>query len=95
MKVVWIMPESCGYKILNYCHCSRMSKKKSFGQSVYYNEILYSTVNSEIFARVLFSQNFSHFVEMKPLPNGEITPPFIDIGKSPVANVSLNVFREK
>ena len=39
------------------------------------------TVNSEIFARVLFSHMRS-FVKNKSLQNGEITPLFTDIGKS-------------
>ena len=37
------------------------------------------TVNSEIFARVLFSRNF---VKLKPSRNGKITLPFTDIGIS-------------
>ena len=43
-----------------------------------------TTVNSEIFARVLFSQNFAYakFRGNKTLQNGTITPLFSDIGKS-------------
>ena len=42
------------------------------------------TVNSEIFARVLFSQNLTYasFMKIKPLRIGEITLSFIDVGKS-------------
>ena len=43
-----------------------------------------ATVNSEIFASVLFSRNFAYakFREDKPSRNGEITLSFTDIGKS-------------
>ena len=40
------------------------------------------TVNSKIFARVLFSRNFAKFRENKISRNGEITLSFNDIGKS-------------
>ena len=42
----------------------------------------FSTVNSEIFARVLFSRNFAYakFRENKPSRIGEITLSFIDVG---------------
>ena len=42
------------------------------------------TINSEIFARVLFSRNFAYakFRENKPSRIGEITLSFTDIGKS-------------
>ena len=44
----------------------------------------HSTVNSGIFARVLFSRNFAYakFRENKILANGEIITLFTDIGKS-------------
>ena len=47
-------------------------------------EMVKPTVNSEIFARTLFLQNFSYakFRENKPYGNGKITLSFIDIGKS-------------
>ena len=38
-----------------------------------------NTVNSEIFARVYFRESF---LKIKPLPNGEITPSFTNLGKS-------------
>ena len=43
-----------------------------------------NTVNSEIFARTLFSQNFAYakFRENKPSRNGKITLSLFDIGKS-------------
>ena len=47
--------------------------------------ILVFTVNSENFARVLFSQNFAHmrsFVKIKSSRNGEIILSITDIGKS-------------
>ena len=41
------------------------------------------TVNSEIFARVLFSRNnMRSFVKIKPSQNGNITLSFTDVGKS-------------
>ena len=45
---------------------------------------LMTTVNSEIFARTLFSRNFAYakFREIKPSRNGKITLSFIDIIKS-------------
>ena len=62
------------------------------------------TVNSENFARVLFSRNFAYhmrsFVKIKSSRNGEITLPFTDIGKPCpsrdfyVANMPFNAIRE-
>ena len=46
----------------------------------------YYTVNSEIFARVLFTRNF---VKIKPSRNGEITLSFTDIGKSCPSRILL------
>ena len=46
---------------------------------------LKNTVNSKIFMRALFSQNFPYarsFAKIKPLQNGEITLSFTDEGKS-------------
>ena len=42
-----------------------------------------TTVNSDIFARTLFSRNFAYakFRENKPSQNGKITLSFIEIGK--------------
>ena len=40
------------------------------------------TVNSEIFARVLFSRFMRSFEKIKPSRNGKITMSFNDIGKS-------------
>ena len=42
-----------------------------------------NTVNSQIFARVLFSRNFAYakFRKKKSSRNGEITLSFTDIGK--------------
>ena len=41
------------------------------------------TVNSEIFARVLFSRTFADasFAKIKPSQNGQITLLFTDVGK--------------
>ena len=48
--------------------------------------VLFTTVISEIFARVLFS--LRNFVKIKSSRNGEITQSFTDIGKSyPIANI--------
>ena len=60
------------------------------------------TVNSEIFARVLHSQNFAYgkLRENKILQNGEITLSFTDIGKSCLSRefltpqISFNAIRE-
>ena len=61
------------------------------------------TVNSEIFARVLFSRNFvdAKFCEIKPSRNEEMTLSFTDVGKScpsleffNVGNISFNVIHE-
>ena len=48
------------------------------------NYNIINTVNSEIFARVLFSGNFAivEFCENKTLVKGEITMSIIDVGKS-------------
>ena len=57
------------------------------------------TVNSENFARTLFSQNFT-FRESKTSRNGKITLSFIDIGKPCFSrdfshyNMSFNAIRE-
>ena len=40
------------------------------------------TVNSEFFARVLFSRNFASFVKIKSSPKGEITLSFTYESKS-------------
>ena len=47
-------------------------------------ELSKSSVNSKIFARVLFSRNFTYakFLKIESSQNGEITPSFTDIGKS-------------
>ena len=58
------------------------------------------TVNLEIFARLLFSQNFAYakFLKIKSSGNGEIILSFTDIGKScprsKVANMSFNAILE-
>ena len=56
------------------------------------------TVNSEIFARVLFSRSFA---EMKPSRNGEIPLPFTYVRKSctspgifNISNLSFNIIQE-
>ena len=43
-----------------------------------------TTINSEIFARVLFSRNFAdaEFAKIKPSRNGKITLLVTDVGKS-------------
>ena len=64
-----------------------------------------NTVNSEIFARTLFSRNFAlhmrSFMKIKPSRNGKIILLFIDIGKSclnrefyHITNMSFNDIRE-
>ena len=57
---------------------------KSFPPKFTPNMYVNNTVNSEIFAMFLFSQNFAHakFCENKPLQNGEIILSFTDKGKS-------------
>ena len=40
-----------------------------------------NAVNSEIFARVLFSRNMRSFVKIKSSRNAEITQSFTDLGK--------------
>ena len=66
-------------------------------------EVFAHTVNSELFAGILFSRNFAYakFREIKPWQSGEIIMPFTDIGKSCpsreffyVANMSFNAIRE-
>ena len=60
-----------------------------------------STVNSDIFARILFSRNLRSFVKIKSSPNGETTLSFTDIVLSctsrdffSVANMLFNAIRE-
>ena len=49
-----------------------------------YTFVKYTTVNPEIFARLLFPPNFAYakFRENKIVTNGEIILSFTDIGKS-------------
>ena len=66
---------------------------------IYFSKI---TVNPDIFARVLFSQNFASakFCGNKTLAKWQISLPFTDVGKScklqifNIANMSFNVIRE-
>ena len=55
-----------------------------------------STVNAEIFARVLFSRNLRSFVKVKASRIGEITLSFTQVGKSCPGriNMSFIAFRE-
>ena len=63
------------HTVLAFCH---FPWKKTFEEC---RLLVDNTVNSEIFARTLFSRNFA-FVKIKPWRNGKITLSFIDTGKS-------------
>ena len=51
-------------------------------EQLYANAII--AVNSELFLRVSFPENFTNakFYEKLTLANGKVTLPFIDVGKS-------------
>ena len=78
------------YDILEFstgfgCMCVLLTTKALDETALMHLLPAYTSVNSENFAKVLFSQNFADtrsFVKIKTLRNEEITLQFTDVGKS-------------